>query len=111
MAEERKIKVYGTVARMRVKPGMESKMQDMSRQMESTTTPGSIANYVYKMDQDSNEYYVVVLFDSKESYFANANKPETDTQYREMLDLLESEPEWHDGEVVYSYVAAGTGIR
>lgn len=110
-AEERKMQVYGTVARIRVKPGMESKLQAMSTEMESMSTPGFIANYVYRMDEDSNEYYLVVIFDSKESYFANANKPETDAQYREMLDLLESEPEWHDGEVVYSYVASGTGIR
>jgi hypothetical protein len=60
------------------------------------------------MDSDPNEYYLVAVFDSKESYFANANSPEQDARYRKMLDLLTSEPEWHDGEVVYSETYSGT---
>jgi hypothetical protein len=33
---------------------------------------------------------------------ANAESPEQDKRYREMLQWLEGEPEWHDGEIVYS---------
>ena len=99
--------MYGTVARMRVKPGMESKFKDLSREYESLKVPGHIGEYVYRMDEDSNEYYMAVIFESKESYFANARSPEQDTRYREMLDTLEGEPEWHDGEIVYSFVTAG----
>ncbi len=37
----------------------------------------------------------------KELYFINAENPDVLAIDREMFKLLESEPEWHDGEVVY----------
>lgn len=100
--------MYGTVARFRVKPGMESKLQDLNREYESLRIPGYVGTHVYRMDQDSNEYYLVVLFDSKASYVANANSPEQDARYRRFRDMLLSDPEWHDGEVVHSFVGSGT---
>ena len=53
------------------------------------------------MDAELNVYYLTVLFDSRESYRANAESPEQDVRYREMRALLESEPEWHDGQVIH----------
>ena len=35
-------------------------------------------------------------------YVANANSPEQDARYRQLLALLEEPPEWHDGEIVAS---------
>jgi hypothetical protein len=32
---------------------------------------------------------------------ANAESPEQDKRYRQMLKWLEGEPEWHDGGIVY----------
>lgn len=94
--------MYGTVARLRAKPGAEKKLIEMSQSETDLQLPGFVGQYVYRMDADPNEYYLVVVFESKEAYFANADSPEQDARYREFRALLEGDPEWHDGEIVYS---------
>lgn len=81
------------------------------RQYESVNIPGFVATYVYRLDRDPNEFYLTVMFESKESYFANARSPEQDARYRKLLDILVSEPEWHDGEVAHSFVTSGQSVR
>jgi hypothetical protein len=54
------------------------------------------------MDANANEYDLAVVFANKELYFANAESPDVLAIDREMFMLLESEPEWHDGEIVYA---------
>ena len=56
---------------------------------------------LYRMDQDPNEIYMAVTFADRETYHANAQSPEQDARYRKLLALLDGEPEWHDGEVLY----------
>ena len=41
----------------------------------------------------------------KDAYFTNANNPEQDARYRSMRELLDADPEWHDGEVIYHRTA------
>ena len=93
--------MYGTVARMRVKPGMEQRLQELTEEYEGLDVDGYVDTIVYRMDADPNEYYMAVIFEDKDSYVANADSPEQDARYREFLELLEGEPEWHDGEIVY----------
>ncbi len=95
--------MYGTVARLRIKPGMEEQLLEFDRQEQTLNIPGFIGEYVYRMDADPSVYYLAVVFESKEAYVANANSPEQDARYRQMRDLLESDPEWNDGEVVSAY--------
>ena len=95
--------MYGTVARIRVKPGMADRLMAMDQQEQSLNIPGFVGQYVYRMDADPNEYYLVVVFESKEAYVANANSPEQDSRYRGWLEMLEGAPEWHDGEIVSTY--------
>ena len=94
--------MYGTVARLRVKPGMEERLQQLTKEFESLSVPGWVDTIVYRMDTDANEYYMAVVFHDRETYFDNANNPEQDARYRQMLELLEGPPEWHDGEIVYA---------
>ena len=93
--------MYGTVARMRAKPGAESQLTEVMRAYEQAQVAGSVASYVYRMDNDSSEYYLAVIFTDKDAYVANANSPEQDARYRQMVEYLEGPPEWHDGEIVY----------
>lgn len=93
--------MYGTVARMRVKPGAEAQLIERMGIYEGVKIEGEVASYVYKMDKDPSEYYLAVIFTDKEAYFANANSPEQDARYRQLLALLEGPPEWHDGEIIY----------
>jgi heme-degrading monooxygenase HmoA len=97
--------MYGTVARLRVKPGSEKQLIEMSRDESALDIPGFIGQYVYRMDHDPSEYYLVVIFDNRETYFANADSPEQDARYRQFRALLASDPEWHDGEIVYADTA------
>jgi quinol monooxygenase YgiN len=94
--------MYGTIARMRLKPGQEGAMQEMMREYETLNVPGYVSSTVYKMDADSNEFYMTVLFEDQASYRANAESPEQNGRYQKMREMLEGEPEWHDGEIVYS---------
>jgi heme-degrading monooxygenase HmoA len=92
--------MYGTVAKLRVKPGGLEKLQEWSPE-EDDRASGAVAVYAFQMDDDPDEVYTVALFESKEAYVANADSPEQDKRYRQMLKWLEGEPEWHDGEIVY----------
>jgi quinol monooxygenase YgiN len=94
--------MYGTVARFRAKPGMEAELMKLSQEFESESIPGAQAEYIYRLDSDPNEYYLVVIFESKEAYQANAASSAQDARYRKFRALLEADPKWHDGEIVYA---------
>src|SRR5215472_1852528 len=90
--------MYGTVARWRVKPGMEGKLLELARTFGRP--PGIVMDYVFRMDDDPSVCYLVAVFESREAYKANAARPETHAEYLQYRELLAEEPEWHDGEVV-----------
>jgi hypothetical protein len=46
---------------------------------------------------------LAVLFTDRDAYVRNANDPAQDLQFRALQQLLESDPEWHDGEIVGSW--------
>jgi quinol monooxygenase YgiN len=95
--------MYGTVARLRIKPDMEAQLLEFDRQEQALNIPGFVGEYVYRMDSDPLVYYLAVVFESREAYLANAASPEQDARYRQLRELLESDPEWNDGEVVSVY--------
>ena len=92
--------MYGTVAKLKVKPGAIDELKNWAPD-ERDPTSGAVAIYAFQMDDDPNEVYTIAVFESKEAYSANAGSPEQDKRYRQMLKWLEREPEWHDGEIVY----------
>ena len=92
--------MYGTVARLRLKPGGVEALRRTSEGQEPP--PGAVAFYAYQMDADPNDVYMVAVFESRESYVANAQSPEQNAQYQEWAKWFEEEPEWHDGEIVYA---------
>jgi quinol monooxygenase YgiN len=91
--------MYGTIARMRVKPGGLEALKQLA-EADSTMPPGMVTQYVYLMDADPNELYLAVVFESKEAYVANAQSPEQHAMYEKIRAWLETDPEWHDGEIV-----------
>jgi quinol monooxygenase YgiN len=103
--------MYGTVARFHIKPGMEGQLVEQFCAFEAANVPGVVASYLYRMDADVNGYYVSVVFASREAYWANAQSPEQDARYRQLLPLLVTEPEWHDGEIVYALPVAQSERR
>jgi quinol monooxygenase YgiN len=92
--------MYGTVARMNVKPGMESQLDAEMKTYESLNIDGFVGTTVFRMDGNPNEYYMAVVFRDKASYMKNADDPAQDARYQRFRALLTGDPEWHDGEVV-----------
>lgn len=93
--------MYGTIARLRLKPGVEARLETLQQEFAQARVPGAIATYAYRMDRDPDEYYLAVVFESKEAYLANAGSPEQHARYLKLRDLLASDPEWNDGEIVH----------
>jgi quinol monooxygenase YgiN len=97
--------MYGTIARLRAKPGAHEQLMDVGTQGPVRQVPGYVAQYVYRSDADPNEYWLAVVFKSKEAYLANAASPAQDASYRCLRALLTDVPEWHDGEIVSAFEA------
>jgi len=94
--------MYGTVARIRVKPGMEHALIDRLNE-QAGLIPGYRQGHLYRLDKDSSAYILTVVFDSKEAYVANAQSPEQDARYQRLRETMAEDPEWLDGEIVGSY--------
>ena len=98
MGEE--VALYGTIAKMKLKPGAEDKM--MQAMEGSDAGPeGHVATYVFKSDADPNVHFVTTVFESKSAYKKFADSPAQDERCRQMRELLAADPEWHDGEVIH----------
>ena len=93
--------MYGTIARMQLKPGAEEKMRALMKDFEDLKVPGFQSTTIFQSDRNPTEYYMAVVFDSRDAYMANADSPEQNRRYQQYRELLTTDPEWHDGEVVY----------
>lgn len=98
--------MYGTVANLRLKPGVESRLQENLREQLAEKIPGLVTSQLFRLDADPNAYVLVVGFTSREAYQANADSPEQNARYLRFRDLLAADPEWHDGEIVYAHPSA-----
>ena len=94
--------MYGTVARLHLNPGMQQQFEALGKEIEAQGIPGWVAEYVYQSDTNPDEYYMAVVFESKEAYRKNAESPKQDAIYRRMREMLAADPEWHDGAVIYA---------
>ena len=94
--------MYGSVSRWRVKEGKQGELESLVAEISAHPCPGSRAVTVYHSDADPREYWVAGVFESRDAYTSNSASPETTGNYHRIRELLESDPEWHDGEVVVS---------
>ena len=97
--------MYGSIAKLQVKPGMFDALQEWGSSGEPSAIPGYISQYVFQTNANSNVLYVVVIFTDKASYEANAHSPLQNERYAEMRTMLDADPEWQDGAVIYSHEA------
>ena len=94
--------MYGTIAQLKVKPGMAPALIEAMKGRPASDNRGMIGAHVYKMDSNPDEHWLAVLFESKEAYVANAESPEQHDEYLKMRSFLTEDPVWHDGEVIDS---------
>jgi quinol monooxygenase YgiN len=89
--------MYGTIAKLTVRPGQAGALKELFAGIAKH--PGLVASYLFQADSDANTLYLVAISENKAAYRANADRPETDADYKKWVRLLAAEPEWHDGEV------------
>lgn len=97
--------MYGTVARFRAKAGREADIRALFEEWDRDFKPkvkGALKGYLYKLDADPNAFMMCAVFQDKDSYLANAGNPEQDKWFRRFREHIEADPEWNDGEIVYS---------
>ena len=92
--------MFGTIAKMKLKPGSFEKMQEVMKGFEEQEVKGFVFSTVYRSQSDPDEIWLVVGFEDEASYRANAENPETDKMAQTMQQLMAAPPEWHDGEIV-----------
>jgi quinol monooxygenase YgiN len=91
--------MYGTLAKMVVKAENVDALRDlMASQMQQRPIPGYVTSYALR-ENDTDTTWLFVVFEDRAAYDANADDPAMDAQYREYRQLLEADPEWHDGVI------------
>ena len=91
--------MYGTIFNLKVKSGHENSLIDLFQNYEKPE--GGVAWYVMRPD-NQQDWVGVAVFSDKESYKANAENPEQHQRFLEMMEHLEAEPTWTDGNYVVS---------
>jgi quinol monooxygenase YgiN len=98
---EVKVVMFGTVARYLVKPGHTQSFMSEMKSFEADPPAGWVYHTLFQSSKDPNEIWMSVVFEDEESYRKNAGSPDMDREYRKMLEQLQGEPEWHDGQVIH----------
>ena len=92
--------MYGTVAKLQIRPGAEAELMALAQDYAAQTVPGYIGEYVYRLDNEPDTYIMAVMFNDRASYAANAASPEQHDRYLRFRALLTRDPEWQDGEII-----------
>ncbi len=93
--------MYGTIGKMKIKLGEEENVRQVLSQWENEdrdTIDGVVATYFMVPDDSPGEMIGVAVFRDKDAYLANGNSPEQHERFMKLRALLESDPEWTDGE-------------
>jgi hypothetical protein len=75
---------------------------DSKQKIEAGHVAGFVFEHIYRLDQGGGEYILVVAFADKAAYMAHANEPTQHDFYLAFRGLMEDDPVWHDGEIIYS---------
>ena len=94
--------MFGTIFNLKIKSGHEDALLRYFR--ENETPDGMVAWFVMDPD-DKDEWIAVAVFESKDKYVANASSAAQHVSFLKMMEHLESEPEWIDGEYVVGETA------
>jgi len=95
--------MYGSVSRWRVKEGKQEELKRLAGELMRDRPSGSQSVSVYQADSDPREFWVCGVFESREAYTSNSASPEQGARFAKLRELMEGDPEWHDGEIVVHY--------
>jgi hypothetical protein len=100
--------MYGTIAHFYIKPGVKEEFVKAMDSFGDAAIAGWIADYYFQMDEASDEFYLVAIFNERETYQANADSADQHERYLVFRSFLMEDPEWHDGFIV-SVTGPGSG--
>ena len=89
--------MYGSIFKMRPKSGKSQELRDVMLTMDRRPK-GMVTAYLLNEDSAGNVWGLAVFQDEK-TYRDNAADPGQDAQYQKFRALLDSDPEWHDGNI------------
>ena len=90
--------MYGSIFNLKPKQGKKDELISHLK-MNEDKPEGGVAWYVLNPDDDG-DLVAIAVFKDKDSYVANAERPEQHENFMKMMDLLEEEPKWKDGQFV-----------
>jgi quinol monooxygenase YgiN len=91
--------MYGSMMRARVKPGRREELERLFEEIAPHHLEhGLISAELAWEEHDPNRVVVIIHFRDRDSYTRNAERQQTDSDFRRQLELLDGEPEWTDVE-------------
>ena len=93
--------MYGTIFRMKVKPGAHKQVAEHFGSWLGERAPGvkgAQGGLLMKPDGLTRDLLGIAVFEDKANYEANAADPAQHEWYLKLRELLESDPDWEDGE-------------
>ncbi len=91
--------MFGTIGRAKIKPENRDKLVETMMRPEYNDVEG-FRNAWLMFPESGDEVLIVAQFEDRDTYMRNAEDPKQHERYVEYRALLESEPEWTDGEWV-----------
>ena len=90
--------MYGTIGRMTPKAGKRDELVALlSSPPSGAAAAGFRGAYLMKADE-GDEVLIAVMYGDKDAYVAMVHDPATDENFGKVMELLEEEPTWTDGE-------------
>lgn len=94
--------MWAQIVKTRMKSGVEGDMAEVRDQMRSriSSRPGLIHSYWMKNQNDPQEYYTLIVFESEEQARAGEAQLEGDPIFQRVRSLAEGQPEFVDLDVL-----------
>ena len=89
--------MYGSIFRMRPKAGKAGELRDTM--MNNDRRPKGMVTAYMLTEEKAGEVWGFGVFEDENTYRANAADPAQDANYQVFRQLLEADPEWHDGMI------------
>ena len=61
---------------------------------------GGVAWFLMKPDVETSDLIGVAVFESKEAHIANSNSSEQNESFSKVMEHIDAEPTWTDGEFI-----------
>ncbi|MDP9237897.1 MAG: hypothetical protein M3P30_10980 [Chloroflexota bacterium] len=92
--------MFGSVFKVRPKPGKFDAIIEMNQREYGGRAKIAGWQRSYVLRESNGDVWTLAIFDGEESYRKNAAAPEQDKRYRQLREMIEADPEWHDGAII-----------